>query len=623
MCGIAGGIGFSEPYLENVSSSIKHRGPDSDGVFVDDDLFLCHTRLSIQDTSISADQPMYSDDKRYVIVFNGEIYNHKLIRKKINHNFISTGDTETVLYAFIKYGEKVLNMLNGIFSFAIYDSIKKQIFIARDHFGVKPLYIYRNNNQFLFSSELKTFLNFKIDKELNHDALLNYITFLYSPGELTPFKKVTKVLPGTYLKFNVKNPNKIAFNKYYKIPFNGVYLENSEEELIDLLDEKLKKAVERQMLSDVPLGFFLSGGLDSSLIVAIAKKINPNTKLECFTIDDENKNDDLDSFTKDIYYAKKVAKYLDVNLNIVKSEIDIVKDFDKMIWHLDEPQADPAPLHVLNIASLAKQKGIKVLLGGTAGDDIFSGYRRHQALSFEKYISFTPKIFIKLLKIFFAYFPLKNPSIRRLNKLISNFDKPLEERILGYFSWIKLDKAKSLFKIKNLNYDPLCSFKNFTKEIPNEHNYLNKMLYLEMKGFLPDHNLNYTDKMSMAVGIETRVPFLDIDLVEFALKVPPKYKMKGKATKYLLKKVAERYLPHDVIYRPKTGFGAPVRDWIINDMHHMIVKKLLSKDDNNIDLFNFDKINKLIDLNKQGKIDASYSIWSLLAIDSWVKQFSK
>ena len=623
MCGIAGGLGFSEYNLKNVLSSIKHRGPDSDGVFVDNDLFLCHTRLSIQDTSISADQPMYSHDKRYVIVFNGEIYNHKLIRNNITHNFTSTGDTETVLYAFIKYGEEVLNMLNGIFSFAIYDSIKKSLFLARDQFGVKPLYIYRNNNQFLFSSELKTFLNFKIDKELNHDALLNYITFLYSPGELTPFKKVTKVLPGAYLKFNVKNPNKIVFNKYYKIPFNGVYLENSEEELIDLLDTKLQRAVQRQMLSDVPLGFFLSGGLDSSLIVAIAQKINPNIKLECFTIDDENDNIDLDNFVKDINYAKKVAKYLDVNLNIVKSEIDIVKDFDKMIWYLDEPQADPAPLHVLNIASLAKSKGIKVLLGGTAGDDIFSGYRRHQALLVEKYIKFTPKIFLKLLKFCFAHLPLKSLLIRRISKLVYHFNESVEKRISGYFSWLSLNKASSLFKIKNLKYKPLDFMENLIKNIPDEKNHLNQMLYLEMMSFLPDHNLNYTDKMSMAVGIETRVPFLDIDLVEFALNIPPKYKMKGKETKYILKKVAERYLPHDVIYRPKTGFGAPVRDWIINDMDHMISKRLSSTKNKSKSIFDYDKINNLIQLNKQGKIDASYSIWSLLAMDSWIKQFNK
>ncbi len=620
MCGIVGGIGVKKPDYKKIIASISHRGPDSNGFFSKDNFFMCHTRLSIQDVSSKANQPMFSNDKRYVIVFNGEIYNHNDIRKSLDYDFKSSGDTETVLASFIKYGPSFLKLLNGIFSLAIFDSKKNELFFARDHLGVKPLYIYKDSEKFLFSSEIKSFLNFDIDKKIDFSALVNYLTFLWSPGNKTPFEKVKKITPGSYAIIKLDNYENIEFKKYYTLKFDGKYFHKSEDELIDILDTKLQKAVKRQMLSDVPIGFFLSGGLDSSLIVAIAKKINPKLNLECFTIDDNNFKE---GFVKDIYYAKKVAKYLNVNLNVIKSEFDIVNEFDKMIWHLDEPQADPAPLHVFNISLLAKKKGIKVLLGGTGGDDIFSGYRRHKALNFEKIINFLPKFILLLIKKTLSIITFNTPFIRRLKKLIKNIDKTIEERIVGYFGWLKLKKIRKLLINKDdiKNYNPYHYLFKLLNEIPKEKSYLNKILFLEQNTFLPDHNLNYTDKMSMATGIETRVPFLDIELIDFSKKIPPNLKMKGKETKYILKKVAERYLPKDIIYRSKTGFGAPVRKWILKDMSKFIDKRLSNKKVIDQRIFNYNELKDLIKKNKNGKIDASYSIWSILAINSWFNQF--
>lgn len=627
MCGIIGGI-TAEIFDEiALLDTVGHRGPDNKGFFRQGNLFLGHTRLSIQDLSENGNQPMFSADGRYVIVFNGEIYNHLAIRENFKNefHFKSTGDTETVLYAFIKYGSDFLKNLNGIFALAIYDIQENEIFIARDHFGIKPLYIYQDAEKFLFSSELKTFLEFDINKTLEPKALNNYLSFLWSPGELVPFSHVKKLLPGNFLQFNVADFANVKPISYYKIKFDGIYSKLNEELLIEQLDQYLTKAVQRQMLSDVPVGFFLSGGLDSSLIVAIAKKLFPDNKFPCFTIDIGNWSDGTENFANDLFYAKKVASLLKIELNIVKADINILNRFDEMIWHLDEPQADAAPLNVLNIAMLAKEMGIKVLLGGAGGDDIFSGYRRHKALSFEKYFQFIPTPIGKLIKQTVRLLPNINSFTRRLRKVVANLDKSTDERMAGYFNWLPIETVHSLFskewQEKLKDYNPNSFFEKLTNEIPDEKNLLNRILYWEIKSFLVDHNLNYTDKMAMAVGVEARVPFLDAELVDFSLTIPPELKMKNGEAKYILKKVAERYLPDDIIYRSKTGFGAPVRKWITSDLDTMISERLSYENIQRRGIFDYDKVWELIESNKKGEIDASYSIWTLLAIDSWITQF--
>jgi asparagine synthase (glutamine-hydrolysing) len=626
MCGIVGLISKdSKSKIIECSLSIAHRGPDDQGNYFDGDLALAHRRLSIQDVSQSGHQPMASYDENYIIIFNGEIYNHWEIRNELEpkYKFNSKTDTETILYGFIEYGKDILKKLNGIFAFAIFNKQTKELFIARDHFGVKPLYYYCDNNLFWFSSEIKSILPLNFDKELDLEAIENYLTFLYSPGEKTPYKKVLKLLPGHFISLNINNYESFTISKYYDIPFDNSRFNKNEEELIEELENLLTRAIERQLLSDVPVGFFLSGGLDSSCIVALAKKLHPDKKFNCYTINTNEGQDMEDGFSNDLHYARLVAKHLDVNLIEVESNVDIVNDFDKMIYHLDEPQADPAPLSVLQICSKAREDGLIVLLGGAAGDDLFSGYRRHQALQIEKYIKITPLFLRKFIK--YIIFSLNKTVVRRLRKLVINIDKSQIDRILGYFSWINSDVLKDIFSKKNQNfnreYNPLNFLKESLKNIPKEKDLLNQMLYLEMKYFLTDHNLNYTDKMSMATGVEVRVPFLDKELVEFSLKIPTNLKMKGITTKYILKKVMEKYLPHEVIYRSKSGFGAPIRKWIIEDMDQTIQKYLSKRNIEKRNIFDFEEIQKLIADNKKGTIDASYTIWTLLSIESWMQQF--
>ncbi|TAM97758.1 MAG: asparagine synthase (glutamine-hydrolyzing) [Chitinophagaceae bacterium] len=628
MCGIVGCIGPNETgYIGKMASAIAYRGPDDAGFYHDEDLALGHRRLSILDLSENGHQPMFSADGNYVIIFNGEIYNHPDIRKELvnlGYQFHSTSDTETLLYGYIHYKEEILNKLNGIFAFAIYDISNKEIFIARDHFGIKPLYYYFHKGAFLFGSEIKSFLfSDEFNKEVDEKGLINYLNFLWSPGETTALKYTKKLLPGHYLKLSVNN---IAVNpvKYYNIPFSGHYIKDNEEKIIDNLEEKLLQAVSRQLLSDVPVGFFLSGGLDSSLMVAMARKLHPSIAIQAFTINTNNLAVS-EGFADDLHYAKLVAEHLKIKLEVVNAEVDIVKDFDKMIWHLDEPQADAAPLNVLNICKRAKKMGYKVLIGGTAGDDLFSGYRRHQALNYEKYFSRVPTPIGKGIKGLLDMLPTGNPKFRRAKKLLIDIDKPQIDRLAGYFSWMPLLLNKPLFtkEFQQLigNYDPADYLKELLITIPGEKNILNRMLYWEMRSFLPDHNLNYTDKLAMAEGVEVRVPFLDTGLVAYACTIPPRLKMKGKETKYLLKKVAERYLPREVIYRPKSGFGAPVREWITHDLDEKI-KEYLSPDVlKRRGIFNPEKVWELIHNNKEGKVDASYTVWCLMAIESWMRQF--
>jgi asparagine synthase (glutamine-hydrolysing) len=631
MCGIIGTIQRNAAtFITPATHSIAHRGPDDTGFFTEDNLAFGFQRLAIQDLSVNGHQPMVSADGNYIIIFNGEIYNHLDVKVDLQdkYPFKSTSDTETILYGYIEYGAEIVNKLNGIFAFSIYDRKKKEVFIARDHFGVKPLYYYSDDNCFMWGSEIKSFLNYAdLDKEIDHTALVNYLTFLYSPGEQTPFKKVKKLLSGHYIKISLDNPKAFKITKYYDIPLNNTqYSTKSEKELVDELEARLLKAVERQLLSDVPVGFFLSGGIDSSAVVAMARKLMPDKALKCYTIDTGQSEEMGDGFVSDLPYAIRVAKILNVDLEIVEAKQDIVRDFDKMIWHLDEPQADPAPLNVLNICRKAREEGCVVLLGGSAGDDLFSGYRRHQAIYYhEKYLRYIPNFLSPIIQSFAKRLNASSPFQRRAKKLISGVGNDFIEKMYNFFTWLSLDKIRPLFNTKVRaqidNYEPKSIFMDALNNIPNQKNRLNQMLYWEMKYFLTDHNLNYTDKLSMATGVEVRVPFLDKELVEFSTLIPPHLKMKGVTTKYLLKKMMERYLPHDIIYRSKAGFGAPVREWITKDLKPTIEHYLSKESIEKRGIFDYNAVKTLINDNKSGKIDASYSIWCLLAIESWFRQF--
>tara|TARA_Y100001968_G_C19442136_1_gene763153 strand:- start:661 stop:2673 length:2013 start_codon:yes stop_codon:yes gene_type:complete len=632
---------FSNKNLETCIQNLNHRGPDDSGTFVDqmNDVALLHTRLSILDTSLSAHQPMGCRNNNVIIVFNGEIYNFKEIKKELDENYKikwnSTSDTEVILQYYINCRARgydinfFLRKLKGIFSLAIWDKCNQKLIIARDALGVKPLYYFSSKHGLAFASEIKALIPLLPElhfddlgdlMDINQVAIDRYLTYLWCPGESTPFKEIKKLGSGEVLI--IKNGLISEHFPWYELPGRkGCINSQKKSEIIKNVQYHLRKSVHRQMLSDVPLGAFLSGGLDSSSIVAFAKEIDPN--IQCFTISISGLKED---FIDDLPYAKEVANYLKVPLEIINVEPDkILTNIEQMVWQLDEPLADLAPLNLYYMTQLARSKGIKVLLSGAGGDDIFTGYRRHYALRKEKLWNWLPYNIRDSLKSYSGKLNVDKPFLRRVRKVFSAADLSSNERIVNYFRWMDRKDLESLYSndFRNSIKDAECKDEmlDYLYGLSPNISIMDKMLLLEQKFFLVDHNLNYTDKMSMASGVEVRVPFLDLDLIEYVSTIPSELKQNGRQSKWILKKSMEGMLPKNIIYRSKTSFGVPLRHWLKFYLKEWL-DDLLSKD--NIvkrGLFDPVAVNKLITDNSNGKIDASYTLFSMAVIEIWFRHF--
>ena len=387
MCGIAGvsGIHASHADLPCSLKRLRHRGPDGEGTFRDSiaAIALVHTRLAIQDPRPEADQPFADPTGTTVIVFNGEIYNVRELRLELaalGHTFRTEGDTEVLLLAYRQWGAECLARLNGIFAFALWDARSREMLVARDGVGVKPLYYSEDAGTFAFASEIKALLCFPwIERGLDPNALANYLRYLWCPGSGTPFRRVRKLGPGEALV--VREGRIVRRWKFYELPISLPDEQRSIDDWVTGIFDTLSEAVRRQMISDVPLGAFLSGGLDSSAVVALARR-HTNARLQCFTIDFDEEHAKREGIERDLPYAKRVARHLDVDLHVVHVGAEMAGQLEDMVWHLDEPQPDFAALNVMLISGMARQQGIKVLLSGAGGDDVFSGYRRHVAARF-------------------------------------------------------------------------------------------------------------------------------------------------------------------------------------------------------------------------------------------------
>lgn len=624
MCGISGRISSdNNSFIQEMVDSIKHRGPDNNDMLKLKNVELGHTRLSVLDLSENSNQPLWDINRHACIVFNGEIYNYKELRAKLvelGYKFTSDGDAEVIVNLYLEYGLSSFEMLNGIFAYALWDANIEELILIRDRFGVKPLYYTEQDQSFSFSSEIKSLLTDpNVSRSINFDAMLRTIVLLWSPGPETILDGVFKLEPGHYLR--VKGQRIIEKYEYASLP-SYTPKKQSLNQAKDNIEEALQSSIKEQLVSDVPLGFFLSGGLDSSLIVAMAKKFY-DSPLECFTIKSMQLNGENDGFKDDLPYAKKVAQDLSVPLHIVEANPEIIKYLYWMVYHLDEPQADLAPLNVSLICSAAKKKGIKVLFSGAGGDDIFTGYRRHFAVRAEKFWSWMPVIFRKALQQGSKKLSKKSSFSRRVAKAFAYAALPEDERLLSYFYWMDPLRARNLFtdEVKaKLSDNPMSLLLNDLKRQPVK-NSLEKMLYLERRYFLVDHNFNYTDKMSMAHGIEVRVPFLSSKVMDCASQIPTKLKCKGKQGKWILKKFAEKYLSRSIIYRKKSGFGVPLRHWLKHDLKEVVDDLLSESSLKRRGIFDYEEVKKIIDLDRSGEQDYSYSILSVLCIEVWCRIF--
>jgi asparagine synthase (glutamine-hydrolysing) len=652
MCGIAGYFnGSNIPYRENALTEaitiLANRGPDDSGLFEDSDhgVGLAHTRLSILDLSPFGHQPMTSDDGRVVLVFNGEIYNFRELRAELEvlgYVFHGHSDTEVLLKLYLaqrKAGLDVaamLRRLNGIFAFALWDADAGSMLLVRDALGVKPLYYSLADLSFVFASEIKALQPLMAGVgELDFAAIDRYLSFLWCPGEGTPTKEVRKLGPGEALW--VRSGAITERFTWYRLPVfsiesaglaDGVNSAShvntplADTEAIEGTVQNLRRAVHRQMVADVPVGAFLSGGLDSSSIVAFAREQNPD--IRCFTIEASGANEE--GITDDLPYARRVAAHLRLALDVVRIDAArMAEDLPTMVELLDEPLADPAPLNVLYISRLAREQGIKVLLSGAGGDDLFTGYRRHRALMSESLWSWVPRSARTGLERLTSGLDQHRPLFRRLRKLFSGASLDGDARLVNYFRWVDQRDLMSLytqdFRAALGDAHPEDPMLAFLAELPPRTTRLERMLALEQRFFLADHNLTYTDKMSMAVGVEVRVPFLDLDLVEFAARIPACYKQRGSEGKWVLKKAMEPYLPRDVIYRPKSGFGAPLRRWMRVELRDLLADVLGSQSLRQRGLFDPTAVQRLIQANDKGKVDASYTLLSLMCIELWCRKF--
>jgi len=626
MCGITGLINCGNAkILQTMTNTLAHRGPDDEGItwFDNAGSGIGHRRLFIIDLSPAGHQPMSNDTGNLWITYNGELFNYKNIRHELiskGYNFRSKSDTEVVLKAYENWGEKCLDKFNGMFSFAIYDTRSRKLFAARDRIGVKPFYYYHKNESFIFSSEIKAITATNLfPHEPDYYSLHNPTTYQITP--LTGFKNIYKLPPGHYL---VLKTGYLTIKKYWDI--NPSEEDIKEKEAIEKLDSLLHDSVKLQMIADVPVGLFLSGGLDSSIISAMMKK-DSNQTINTFTIKFSKKDQKFERMPDDSKYAREVANHFGFKQHEFEISPDIVSLLPKLTWHLDEPLADPASINTYLISEAARKNGMTVLLNGMGGDEIYAGYRKQLAcLKADVYQSFVPKYIRSILESSFEKIPVASSSrgfryLRWAKRFFSFASLPQLERYMAADLSMNNEQYSNLYLDKIKYWEThfvKCQQKNFNRE---SISYLTKICLNDTKIFLPEHNLTYSDKSTMAVGVEGRSPLTDHRLVEFMFSLKPKFRIKGNTQKYLLKKVAEKYLPKNIVYRPKAPFGSPLRSWIRGPLKEMIDYYLSEKSIKKRALYNPKNVQKVIKRDREGLEDNSLLIWTFLTNEIWFRTF--
>jgi asparagine synthase (glutamine-hydrolysing) len=587
MCGIYGFTGSfnnSKCMLDIMGNEQIHRGPDDMGEYINADVALGMRRLSIIDLK-NGKQPFFSEDRSIVVICNGEIYNYIEIRRDLElkgYQFKTESDIEVLPFLYQEYGTEFVQLLNGMFAIAIYDKIKDQILLIRDRLGIKPLYYCVNEGNLFFSSELKSILALDIvDKELNYGALSNYLELLYIPTPFTPFRNISKLESGSIMKWG---GGRLKIEKYWDPKLIIETKSNSEESLMGEIEELLLDSSKLEVRSDVPVGSFLSGGVDSSAVTAFASRYS-SSPLETFHIDWCGVHGKLDEKK----FAQLVADKYKTEHHIKGiSDSDLLRELPKMIWHLDEPHADGAFVPTFGLSLIAARK-VKVILSGAGGDELFGGYSHHLRPSLLK---------SALMTLLYRRTPRS-----------SYYDiwKPKDwRRWRSFFKWFEGSSEKKQFDVKfneNMLLDPQ-----------------NAIMISDFQHYLPDDILMLTDKMTMAASLECRVPLLDHRLVELSLKIPSNLKINKKGGKVIFKKMLERYLPNEVLYRPKEGFGAPIGKWVEDNKKNLfdqVFKSSFLLDTHMMDAASFKRLNS----GNFEKPSVSWMYWKILILEIWCQLF--
>src|SRR3989344_73086 len=630
MCGITGFFGLEDkPLLMKMTDKIEHRGPDDFGYFTDRNICLGHRRLSIIDLSRRGKQPIFNENKDICVIFNGEIYNFKEIRKdleKKGHRFRSDTDTEVIVHAYESYGDKCLALFNGMFAIALYDSKKKKILLARDRMGVKPLYFTFQNKVLYFASEIKALLeNKRIRREINYRALHDFLTFRCNSTSETMFKGIYKLAPGYYLTYDTKK--NFVIERYWNLtvkPDNTL----TELELKEKLYELMKDSVRMRLMSDVPLGAYISGGVDSGTILSLMTEFSKEP-VKTFSV-----GFGFEEEYNELNEAKFLADHFKTDHKEIIVEPETLGIIPKIVWHADEPMADPTSIPVYLLARETKPN-VTVVLTGDGGDEQFGGYEQIKIMNLynqygNKIPGFVKRIMPKIarsipnkfLNKFFKYASeLGEEGIKRFDRFLnSNTDAERYLELVSIFNDVEKNEAYSddaVLKTSSFKLAEEIQNKYFT----TDRDFLNQVLYLDTDKILAEDMLMKADKNTMAFAVEERVPFLDFRITELMASVPVNLKINNGVDKYLLRKAMQGRLPEQTVNRKKSRFFVPINRWLEGELMD-VVKQVLSKQ--NIargGVFNYNYVEKMFNNYNKSKLFYSRQLWCLLTFEVWRKMF--
>lgn len=604
MCGIAGYVSLKKPtkkILESMTNRIAHRGPDDFGFYLDEHCALGHRRLSIIDLTTGG-QPIYNEDKQIVVVFNGEIYNYVELReelKKSGHKFTTSSDTEVLVHGYEEWGHELTKKLRGMYAFAIWDKKKQELFMARDEWGIKPLYYYQNGNTFMFASEIKAFLDHQeYQKEFNEEILSAYLCFNSTPTTETFFKNVFRLEPGHYL---IYKDNKIDIKRFFKFEFKKT--DKDYDTLVEEIHEAMQESVRYHEIADVEVGSFLSSGIDSSYLVSLAK---PD---KTYTVGYDNPKYD------EIKYAEDLAEKLDISNTSKKiTKEEYMAAFPSIMYHMDEPLADPAAIAMYFVAEIAS-KDVKVALSGGGADEFFCGYGTYlEELDVTWYMKIPYCIRNAAAKIvgLFPDLPGFNFIYRRGHKL--------EDYNIGLSRIFRDKEAMSLVKVKNQIHTKDIVAPLYAEYKDNTNTEKRQMI--DFYFWLVKDFLHAVDRNTMMFGLEARTPFLDKAVYEIARQLPIEAKIKKNVTKPALREAAKKVIPNESYKKKKLGFPVPLREWIKEDDLYSEIKEKFQGEVAN-KYFDTRKILKLLENHKEGKKDCYKKVWTIYTFIIWYEQFFK
>lgn len=592
---------------------LRPRGPDDEGFYEHGKIHLGHRRLSIIDLEGSR-QPLFNEDRSKVLVYNGEIYNFPTLRQKLlasGHRFTTQGDSEVLVHAYEEYGVGMLSQLSGMFAFALWDETRRSLFLARDHLGVKPLYYYWDGQTFAFASELKALLQHPgVRREVDLEAVGLYLQCQYIPSPLTIYQKIKKLPAGHGLLFK---DQQIEIFRYWQPDYRNK-LAVTEDEAVDLLDQELRRSVQSMLIADVPLGAFISGGIDSGLVAALMTDCL-GKPLETFNLGFLNTRGGKSEHQE----ALRVARHLGSHHHSFMIDAkDMLDNIGELVECFDEPFADTAALPTLMLSKLTSPY-VKVVLTGEGADEVFAGYGNYQQrLSDESILAYFTGRFSPFPFIFSSL-----PGILKKERLLHALTKPRSHRHVTIPQIFHEARLKNIFSptfFSSLHMQ-LSEFAAKFFDECNSSDYLDKIMYVDLRLWLPDDLLTKVDRATMAYSLEARVPYLDHRLIEFCAGLPSGLKQHQRTTKFILKKVAQRYLPPDIVHRSKQGFVMPVKEWLQFDLKDYLLDKVSTKNLLKRNLFQPQKINQLISEHMTGKKNRSFRLWTLLILELWLEKY--